>query len=159
MVATARCIATTAETGRSCEVPCFCGVFAVSATYCTRCTSASSLVRSYTSRPPSARHLRACPVREVVTVAWDPRPCAPVEEEVQAAGVLESHTLEQRGKWWVFSICVAIRVVVTTSSRMEFPIMLYFHTLLASSYASVLSLIGEISQQGQDARWVEEKGR
>ncbi|MQL76597.1 hypothetical protein Taro_008992 [Colocasia esculenta] len=52
-------------------------VFAISAYYCTRGTSASSLVRSYTSRSPGARKLRACPMREVVTVAWDPHPRAP----------------------------------------------------------------------------------
>ncbi|MQM13557.1 hypothetical protein Taro_046482 [Colocasia esculenta] len=62
---------------RSYEVPYFCGVFTVSASYCSRGTSASFLVRSYTSRSPGARHLRACPVREVVTVAWDPHPRAP----------------------------------------------------------------------------------
>ncbi|MQL99858.1 hypothetical protein Taro_032587 [Colocasia esculenta] len=44
-----------------------------------RGTCASSLVRSHTSRSPGARHLRACPVREVVTVTWDPRPREPVE--------------------------------------------------------------------------------
>ncbi|MQL77588.1 hypothetical protein Taro_010000 [Colocasia esculenta] len=78
---------------RSCEVSCFCGVFAVSASYCTRGTYASSLVRFYTSRSLGARHLRACPVREVVTIAWDPHPRAPVEGVLWAEGVLESQTL------------------------------------------------------------------
>ncbi|MQL94655.1 hypothetical protein Taro_027311 [Colocasia esculenta] len=50
------------------------------------------------SRSPGARHLRACPMREVVTVAWDPRPSAPVEGVLRAAGVLESRTLERREK-------------------------------------------------------------
>ncbi|MQL87820.1 hypothetical protein Taro_020381 [Colocasia esculenta] len=80
-------------------------VFAVSTSYCTRGTSASSLVRSYTSRSPSARHLRACPVREVVAVAWDPHPRASVEGILWAAGVLESRTLEWRGKWWLGQRC------------------------------------------------------
>ncbi|MQL88839.1 hypothetical protein Taro_021402 [Colocasia esculenta] len=71
------------------------------ASYCTHGTSASSLVRSYTSRSLGARHLRACPVREVVTVAWDPRPRAPVEGVLRAAGMLKSQTLERRGKWWL----------------------------------------------------------
>ncbi|MQL76645.1 hypothetical protein Taro_009047 [Colocasia esculenta] len=72
-----------------------------SASYCTRGTSASFLVRSYTSRSPSAQHLRACPMREVVIVAWDPCPRAPVEGVLRAAGVLESQTLERRGKQWL----------------------------------------------------------
>ncbi|MQL81166.1 hypothetical protein Taro_013616 [Colocasia esculenta] len=59
---------------------------------------ASSPVWSYTSRSPGARYLRACPVREVVTIAWDPRPRAPIEGVLRAAGVLESRTLERRGK-------------------------------------------------------------
>ncbi|MQM09180.1 hypothetical protein Taro_042050, partial [Colocasia esculenta] len=57
--------------------------------YCTRGTCASSLVRSHTSRSPGARHLRACPVREVVTVTWDPRPREPVEGVLRATSVLE----------------------------------------------------------------------
>ncbi|MQL71338.1 hypothetical protein Taro_003651 [Colocasia esculenta] len=36
-----------------------------------------------------------------VTVAWDRRPRVPVEEVLRAAGVLESRTLERRGKWWL----------------------------------------------------------
>ncbi|MQM09668.1 hypothetical protein Taro_042545 [Colocasia esculenta] len=61
--------------------------------------SASSLVRSYTSDSLGARHLRASSVREVVTVAWDPRPRAPIEGVLQAAGVLEALvvSLERRG--------------------------------------------------------------
>ncbi|MQL68260.1 hypothetical protein Taro_000535 [Colocasia esculenta] len=73
-------------------------VFTVSTSYCTCGTSASSLVRSYTSHFPGARHLRACPVREVVTVAWSPRPRAPIEGVLRATGVLESRTLEWRRK-------------------------------------------------------------
>ncbi|MQL75811.1 hypothetical protein Taro_008168, partial [Colocasia esculenta] len=69
----------------------------------THGTSASFLVRSYTSRSPGAWHLRACPVREVVTVAWDPHPRAPVEGVLRAASVLESRNLEQRGKRWPVS--------------------------------------------------------
>ncbi|MQL84478.1 hypothetical protein Taro_016990 [Colocasia esculenta] len=65
-------------------------VFAVSSSYCTRGTSASSLVQSYTSHSPGAQHLRACPMREVVTVAWDPRPRMPVEGVLRVAGALES---------------------------------------------------------------------
>ncbi|MQM00549.1 hypothetical protein Taro_033290, partial [Colocasia esculenta] len=57
--------------------------------YCTRGTCASSLVRSHTSRSPGARHLRACPVREVVTVTWDPRPREPIEGVLRATSVLE----------------------------------------------------------------------
>ncbi|MQL77846.1 hypothetical protein Taro_010262 [Colocasia esculenta] len=57
--------------------------------YCTRGTCASSLVRSHTSRSPGARHLRTCPVREVVTVTWDPRPWEPVEGVLRATSVLE----------------------------------------------------------------------
>ncbi|MQM12711.1 hypothetical protein Taro_045630 [Colocasia esculenta] len=57
--------------------------------YCTRGTCASSLVRSHTSRSPGARHLRACPVREVVTVTWGPRPREPVEGVLRATSVLE----------------------------------------------------------------------
>ncbi|MQM07420.1 hypothetical protein Taro_040259 [Colocasia esculenta] len=53
------------------------------------------------SRSPGARHLNACPVREVVTVAWDPRPHAPVEGVLRVAGVLELRTLEWRGKRWL----------------------------------------------------------
>ena len=67
----------------------FCGVFAVSGSCCTRGTSASFLVWSYTSHSPGARHLRACPVREVVTVTWDPRPREPVEGVLRATSVLE----------------------------------------------------------------------
>ncbi|MQL68858.1 hypothetical protein Taro_001144, partial [Colocasia esculenta] len=37
---------------------------------------------------------------EVVTVAWDPYPRAPVEGVLREAGVLESRTLERRGKRW-----------------------------------------------------------
>ncbi|MQL78021.1 hypothetical protein Taro_010453 [Colocasia esculenta] len=62
---------------RSCEVLCFCGVFIVSASYCTRGTSASFLVRFYASRSLGARHLRACPVRDIVTVVWDSHPRVP----------------------------------------------------------------------------------
>ncbi|MQL70113.1 hypothetical protein Taro_002411 [Colocasia esculenta] len=40
-------------------------------------------------RSPGARHLRACPVREVVTVTWDPRPREPVEGVLRATSVLE----------------------------------------------------------------------
>jgi len=73
--------------------------------YCTRGTCASSLVRSHTSRSPGARHLRACPVREVVTVTWDPRPREPVEGVLRATSVLElaatRRTLELRGKRWL----------------------------------------------------------
>ncbi|MQL74075.1 hypothetical protein Taro_006444 [Colocasia esculenta] len=54
-----------------------------------RGTCASSLVQSHTSRSPGARHLRACPVREVVTVTWDPRPREPVEGVLWATSVLE----------------------------------------------------------------------
>ncbi|MQM16611.1 hypothetical protein Taro_049569 [Colocasia esculenta] len=75
-------------------------VFTVSASYCTRGTSANFLVRSYTGRSLGARHLRACPVKEIVTIAWD-RPRTPIEGVLRAAGVLESRTLEQRGKWWL----------------------------------------------------------
>ncbi|MQL88200.1 hypothetical protein Taro_020749 [Colocasia esculenta] len=57
--------------------------------YCTRGTYASSLVRSHTSRSPGVLHLRACPVREVVTVTWDPRPREPVKEVLRATSVLE----------------------------------------------------------------------
>ncbi|MQL97460.1 hypothetical protein Taro_030150 [Colocasia esculenta] len=57
--------------------------------YCTRGTCASSLVRSHTSHSPGARHLRACPVREVVTVTWDPRPREPVEGVLRATSVLK----------------------------------------------------------------------
>ncbi|MQL96120.1 hypothetical protein Taro_028794 [Colocasia esculenta] len=57
------------------------------------------------SRSPGARHLRACPVREVVTVTWDPRPREPVEGVLQATSVLElaatRRTLELRGKRWL----------------------------------------------------------
>ncbi|MQM16476.1 hypothetical protein Taro_049434 [Colocasia esculenta] len=76
-------------------------VFAVSAFYCTCGTSASSLVRSYTSRSPSAWHLRACPMREVITVAWDPHPRMPIEGVLRAMSMLESRTLERRGKRWL----------------------------------------------------------
>ena len=73
--------------------------------YCTRGTCASSLVRSHTSRSPGARHSRACPMREVVTVTWDPRPREPVEGVLQATSVLElaatRRTLELRGKRWL----------------------------------------------------------
>ncbi|MQM19376.1 hypothetical protein Taro_052380 [Colocasia esculenta] len=41
---------------------------------------------------------QACPVRKVVTVAWDPHPRAPVEGVLRVVGVLESRTLERRGK-------------------------------------------------------------
>ncbi|MQM17045.1 hypothetical protein Taro_050014 [Colocasia esculenta] len=57
--------------------------------YCTRSTCASSLVRSHTSRSPGARHLRACLVREVVTVTWDPHPREPVEGALRATSVLK----------------------------------------------------------------------
>ncbi|MQL84314.1 hypothetical protein Taro_016812 [Colocasia esculenta] len=77
-VATTQCVVTTAET-----------VFDISVSYCTRGTSASFLAWSYTSRSFGARHLRACPVTEVVTIARDPRPRAPVEGVLRAAGVLE----------------------------------------------------------------------
>ncbi|MQL76749.1 hypothetical protein Taro_009146 [Colocasia esculenta] len=53
------------------------------------------------SHSPGARHLRACPMREVVTVAWDPHPHAPVEGVLRAASVLELRTLERRRKWWL----------------------------------------------------------
>ncbi|MQM18632.1 hypothetical protein Taro_051627 [Colocasia esculenta] len=85
----------------SCEVPCFCGIFTISASCFTCGTCASSLVRSYTSRSSGARHLRACPMREVVTIAWDPRPRMPVEGVLRAVGVLESQNLERRGKRWL----------------------------------------------------------
>ncbi|MQL81552.1 hypothetical protein Taro_014012 [Colocasia esculenta] len=59
----------------------------------------------YTSPSPSARHLRACPVREVVTVAWDPHPREPVEGVLQDTSALElaatRRTLELRGKRWL----------------------------------------------------------
>ncbi|MQM21577.1 hypothetical protein Taro_054620 [Colocasia esculenta] len=48
-----------------------------------------SLVRSYTSLSPGARYLRACTVREVVTIAWDLRPRELVEGVLQATSVLE----------------------------------------------------------------------
>ncbi|MQL86623.1 hypothetical protein Taro_019146 [Colocasia esculenta] len=73
-------------------------VFTVFNSCCTRGTSASFLVRSYTSHSLGARHLRACPVREVVTVVWDPHPRTPVEGVLQVAGVLKSQTLECGGK-------------------------------------------------------------
>ncbi|MQL73621.1 hypothetical protein Taro_005958 [Colocasia esculenta] len=73
--------------------------------YCTRGTCASSLVRSHTSRSPGARHFRACSVREVVTVTWDPRPREPVEGVLRATSVLELaatwRTPELRGKRWL----------------------------------------------------------
>ncbi|MQM03086.1 hypothetical protein Taro_035860 [Colocasia esculenta] len=59
----------------------------------------------YTSPSPGARHLRACPVREVVTVTRDPHPREPVEGVLRATSVLElaatRHTLELRGKQWL----------------------------------------------------------
>ncbi|MQL76446.1 hypothetical protein Taro_008838 [Colocasia esculenta] len=57
--------------------------------YCTRGTCASSLLRSHTSRSPGAWHLRACPVREVVTITWDPCLREPVEGVLRATSVLE----------------------------------------------------------------------
>ncbi|MQL67802.1 hypothetical protein Taro_000076 [Colocasia esculenta] len=48
--------------------------------------------------------MRACPVREVVTVTWDPHPREPVEGVLYATSVLElaatRQTLELRGKRW-----------------------------------------------------------
>ncbi|MQL98587.1 hypothetical protein Taro_031305 [Colocasia esculenta] len=58
----------------------------------------------YTSPSPGVRHLRACPVREVVTVIWDPHPREPVEGVLRATSVLmlaaTRRTLELRGKRW-----------------------------------------------------------
>ncbi|MQL99121.1 hypothetical protein Taro_031839 [Colocasia esculenta] len=91
------------------------------------------LVRSYTSRSPDARHLRACPVREVVTIAWDPCPRVPIEGVLRVAGVLELRTLERRGK----RCCV----VVTTCSSTK----IYDY--------------GETSQQRQGVCRAEEAGQ
>ncbi|MQM12486.1 hypothetical protein Taro_045403 [Colocasia esculenta] len=59
----------------------------------------------YTSPSPSAQHLRACPVREVVTVTWDPHPREPVEGVLRATSALElaatMRTLELSGKRWL----------------------------------------------------------
>ncbi|MQM03963.1 hypothetical protein Taro_036750 [Colocasia esculenta] len=43
----------------------------------------------YTSPSPGVWHLRACPVREVVTVTWDPHPREPIEGVLRATSVLE----------------------------------------------------------------------
>ncbi|MQL82338.1 hypothetical protein Taro_014824 [Colocasia esculenta] len=93
--------------------------------YCTRGTCASSLVRSHTSRSPGARHLRACPVREVVTVTWDPRPREPVEGVLRATSVLElaatRRTLELRGKRRSsLCLCFTSRVARAVPVALEF---------------------------------------
>ncbi|MQM06078.1 hypothetical protein Taro_038896, partial [Colocasia esculenta] len=58
----------------------------------------------YISPSPGARHLRACPVREVVTVTWDAHPWDPVEGVLRATSVLKlaatRRALELSGKWW-----------------------------------------------------------
>ncbi|MQM18781.1 hypothetical protein Taro_051777 [Colocasia esculenta] len=119
----------------SCDWGCASAASVSAFPYCTRGTCASSLVWSHTSRSPSARHLRACPVREVVTVTWDPRPREPVEGVLRATSVLElaatRWTLELRGKRWLGQWRV---------SRLQ-------------------STRGESSQQRQGARRAEETGR
>ncbi|MQL74179.1 hypothetical protein Taro_006517 [Colocasia esculenta] len=69
--------------------------------------------RSYTSRSPGTRHLRACPMREVVTVAWDPRLRVPVEGAFRAAGVLEDQS------WRSFMILCSQRLS-TIYSKLQF---------------------------------------
>ncbi|MQL83068.1 hypothetical protein Taro_015542 [Colocasia esculenta] len=88
--------------------------------------------RDRLSRSPGARHLRACPVREVVTVAWDPRPRAPVEPTV----------------WWS-----------RRAGSTEFPTVVFSVLLVVSSFASALPFVGETSQQRQGVRRAEETGR
>ncbi|MQL94251.1 hypothetical protein Taro_026900 [Colocasia esculenta] len=78
MVATARCIATTIETGYVLAKSVFCGVFTISASYCTRGTCASSLVRSYTSRSPGARHLLSG--ERLLPLPWTPVPTCQLRE-------------------------------------------------------------------------------
>ncbi|MQL87675.1 hypothetical protein Taro_020222 [Colocasia esculenta] len=131
--------------------------------YCTHGTCASSLVRSHTSRSPGARHLRACPVREVVTVTWDPRPREPVEGVLRATSVLELATnwadSGAEGKTVESPLSMfTSRVVVTTSSRTEFPTESTFRTELALASLLHFLFVGESSQQRQGARRAEETG-
>ncbi|MQL84638.1 hypothetical protein Taro_017156 [Colocasia esculenta] len=94
------------------------------------------------SRSPGARHLRTCPMREVVTVSWDPHPRAPIEGVLQAAGVLESLTLERRGKWWQGLLCLC-----------------YYPCGGHDVQSNGVFDRGETSQQQQNARRAEEAGR
>ncbi|MQL92490.1 hypothetical protein Taro_025115 [Colocasia esculenta] len=135
--------------------------------YCTRGTYASSLVRSHTSRSPGARHLRACPMREVVTVTWDPRPREPVEGVLRATSVLELAAT------WVDSGAEGKTVVRTVACELLAELSwlvwdaedsLEFYPAQASQSFFSLPRSSrprnrESSQQWQGARRAEETGR
>ncbi|MQM08939.1 hypothetical protein Taro_041793 [Colocasia esculenta] len=80
--------------------------------YCTRGTCASSLVRSYTSRSPSARHLRACPVERLLPLLGIPVLESLLREYSGLRACSSWHpswqTLEQRGKRWLGQWCCVV---------------------------------------------------
>ncbi|MQL81477.1 hypothetical protein Taro_013939 [Colocasia esculenta] len=163
-VVTVRCIATTAETCKVLRSSVSVESLPFFASYCTRGTSASSLVWSYTSRSLGTRHLRACPVREVVSIAWDPHPRTPIEGVLRAVGMLESRTLEWRGKRLVIPFLTASLFVAPELLREA-----WRGTVVRPDYGGYYCGLrvlphsdereGETFQQRQGVRRVEETGQ
>ncbi|MQL99832.1 hypothetical protein Taro_032563 [Colocasia esculenta] len=135
-----------------------------------RGTCASSLVRSHTSRSPGAWHLKACPVREVVTVTWDPVLGSLLREysglRVCSSWQLLRRTLELRGKRWLGQWRVSLlqssrgwsgmpRTVWSSTRRR--PASPIFHCLAPCGPGTAWG--GESSQQRQGTRRAEETGR